>query len=400
MDARQQRGLEIAATCKINQKNGTWLVPSQSGHGKYAVFPDAEKPTCTCPDHETRGGKCKHIFAVEYVIKREENPDGSTTVTETVSVTKRTTYPQDWTNYNKAQTNEKDQFQELLHDLCKGIPEPEQRMGRPRIALSDMVFSAAFKVYSTFSGRRFMSDLRDAHEKGFIHKVPHYNSIFRCLEDVKLTPVLKELIVTSSAPLASVEADFAADSSGFSSSRFEKWYDEKYGGMKRQHAWVKAHIMVGVKTNVVTAVEIGDQDAHDSPMFKPLLATTVQTFNVDNVSADKAYLSAENLQAVRKVGGFPYIMFKTNSRASNVNSIWNQMFHFFNFKKDVFLEHYHQRSNVESTFSMIKAKFGDAVRSKTDVAQKNEVLCKVLGHNICCLISAMYELGITPQLAG
>jgi hypothetical protein len=27
---------------------------------------------------------------------------------------------------------------------------------------------------------------------------------------------------------------------------------------------------------------------------------------------------------------------------------------------------------------------------------KNEVLCKVLCHNICCLLHAIYELGITP----
>jgi len=60
------------------------------------------------------------------------------------------------------------------------------------------------------------------------------------------------------------------------------------------------------------------------------------------------------------------------------------------------LAHYHQRSNVETTVMMIKTKFGDAVRSKSDVAAKNEVLAKVLCHNICCLISAIYELGIDP----
>jgi transposase len=54
------------------------------------------------------------------------------------------------------------------------------------------------------------------------------------------------------------------------------------------------------------------------------------------------------------------------------------MFHFFSFKQDEFLAHYHKRSNVESTFGMIKRKFGDAVRSKTDVAMKNEALCKLL----------------------
>lgn len=36
------------------------------------------------------------------------------------------------------------------------------------------------------------------------------------------------------------------------------------------------------------------------------------------------------------------------------------------------------------------------VRSKTDTAMTNEVLCKILCHNICCLIQAMYELGIEP----
>ena len=60
------------------------------------------------------------------------------------------------------------------------------------------------------------------------------------------------------------------------------------------------------------------------------------------------------------------------------------------------MESYHKRSNVETTFSMIKAKFGDGLRSKTVTAQKNEVLCKVLAHNLCCVIQSIYELGIEP----
>ena len=58
------------------------------------------------------------------------------------------------------------------------------------------------------------------------------------------------------------------------------------------------------------------------------------------------------------------------------------------------MNYYHRRSNVESTFSMIKRKFGERLRSKSDTAQRNEVLCKVLCHNICCVIHAMYELGL------
>ena len=39
------------------------------------------------------------------------------------------------------------------------------------------------------------------------------------------------------------------------------------------------------------------------------------------------------------------------------------------------------------------------LRSKTSVAQFNEALCKVLAHNLCCLIQSMHEFGITPQFA-
>ena len=65
MNAREERGLAIAAMCKIEHKGGVYLVPSQSGKGRYTVCPDAEHPHCSCPDHETTGDRCKHIYAVE-----------------------------------------------------------------------------------------------------------------------------------------------------------------------------------------------------------------------------------------------------------------------------------------------------------------------------------------------
>lgn len=42
---------------------------------------------------------------------------------------------------------------------------------------------------------------------------------------------------------------------------------------------------------------------------------------------------------------------------------------------------------------MMKAKVGDALRSKTDIVLVNELLCKVLCHNLYCLIQSFYELG-------
>jgi len=291
-DLRQQRGLVLAATKNIHKKGNAWIVPSQAGTGNYRVDMSCEEPTCSCLDYETRRVKCKHIFAASYVMTREQNDDGSATVTETVTMTatKRATYPQKWPAYNAAQTQEKDKFQSLLFDLCSGIREPQsKRCGRPSLPLSDAIFSATFKVYSTVSGRRFMCDLRDAHTKGFTSRVPHYNSIFNYLENPALTPILRTLITQSSLPLKSVEVDFAVDSSGFTTSRFTRWFDVKYGKERSEHEWVKCHLMCGVKTNIVTAIEIGDRHAGDAPFFAPMVRTTASNFQIAEVSADKGY---------------------------------------------------------------------------------------------------------------
>lgn len=411
---RQQKGLEIAARYRITQQNGTWLVPSQSGKGKYKVNPDTG--SCSCPDYEYTQSKCKHQFAVEITIEREKTVttttdakgNTTTTETETVKVTRKT-YPQDWPAYNEAQTKEKDLFQKLLHELCKGVGEPAQYNGRPRLPLEDMIFAMAFKVYSTVSGRRFMSDLRDAHGKGYISALPCYNSIFNYFESEVLTPYLRMLIEESSLPLQAIEQDFAIDSSGLSTGSRLKWHDTKWGAVRLAHGdsparverkdWIKIHIMCGVKTNVVTAVEVTDSHAGDSPYFKPLVDATAENFLLRQVSADGAYLSNDNLKAVVAHHASPYIPFRSNSTGEShgKDSLFKSMYHYFMYNKEAFMRDYHKRSNVESTFQMIKAKFGDKVRSRTKTAQINEGLCKILCHNLCCLISAIFELNLTPE---
>jgi hypothetical protein len=395
----------IAALCRVTQKKaGLWVVPSQSGSGgNYWVRFDLEQPTCTCKDFEARQQKCKHVFAVEYVAQREANGDGSTTTTEAMKVTEtftktdeatqtavetvtettvikkttanKPTYKQIWTAYNKAQTNEKDKFQVLLAELCQGIEEPPQEKGRPRVSLSDVVFASVFKVYSTVSGRRFQCDLNEACQRGHICKAPHYNTVFKYLEMEGLTPILKSLIAESCLPLKSVEGDFAIDSSGFSTSRFVRWFDHKYGQPRQEYDWVKVHLMTGITTNVVTAVEIGERYAADCPQFKPMFQATRRNFQLREVAAYAAHLSHDNMEMVGAAGGTPYICFKSNTTAAG-GGLMAKMFHLYNLNRDNYLSHYHKRSNVETTFSMIKAKFGDSIRSKTDTAMVNEALAK------------------------
>ena len=393
----QERGLAIANSNTIKRNKLGWQVPSQSGNGTYIVSLDHGEPFCTCGYFETEHKKCQHIFAVEFIVQRETKPDGTVTETKTV----RITYTQEWAAYNAAQTHEQEKFVMLLRDLCNGIPQPEYKFGRPRLPLPDVIFGLVFKSYTTMSGRRFTTDLKEAQEAGLVSKAAHYNSAFRYLENPELTSILKMLIEQSASPLKAVETDFAVDSSGFSTKTYSPWYGYKYGSNRRREKWVKVHLMCGVKTHIVTSVQATAYESGDSTQLIPLLNKTAETFTINEVSADKAYSSRQNLHAIENAGGTAYIPFKGNARGmgsptTGYDSLWHKMWHFYNFNQEVFMAHYHKRSNVESTFSMIKAKFGASVRAKTPTAQVNEVLCKVLCHNICCLIQSIYELGLEP----
>ena len=80
------------------------------------------------------------------------------------------------------------------------------------------------------------------------------------------------------------------------------------------------------------------------------------------------------------------------------DSIWSKMYSVFMLNRETFLEHYHKRSSVESAFSMVKAKFGDSLRSTSDTGQVNEALCKILCHNLSVLCHVMYRLALEPEL--
>jgi hypothetical protein len=167
-----------------------------------------------------------------------------------------------------------------------------------------------------------------------------------------------------------------------------------------KHEWIKVHLMCGVKTNIVTAVEVTGAHGADSPRFRPLVRRTAENFDMNEVSADKAYLSYHNLTFVGMQNATPFIPFKSTSLGTSENVFWEKMYNYFMYKREDFLAHYHKRSNVETTMSMIKRKFGDYLRSKTDTALVNEALAKVLCHNLCWLIQSMFEFDIVPTFCG
>jgi transposase len=304
-------------------------------------------------------------------------------------------HTQEWKEYNEAQTKEKLIFYRLLNELLNIVPTRAYTFGRPRKSLRDMIFSCMIKIYNNTSSRRIISDLKLAQQAHYIQDVPHFNTLLNYFEDTGMSILLPYLISVSALPLKHVEESFALDSTGFGTHRFDRWLDIRASPDSKKRGWRKCHAVCGVKTNIITNVQITDGKSADSPQFSPLLIQATHLFNVKEITADKAYSSRANLELAKELGAMPYIPFKKNAKKNSKGSpTWSKMFDVFTKNYFEFAKHYHKRSNIESCFAMIKRKFGDFVRCKSEKSQDNEILCKILTHNIVCLIHEIFELKI------
>ena len=177
METRQQRGIVIATSGDLRQKGPVWVARSQSGNGSYVVDPTAQIPNCTCPDFETTGRKCKHLYAVEYAIRHSVKPNDETTVEQT----KRGTYAELGSVQRRADRREAG-VANLLHALCSAIDNPAHKNGRPRLPLSDAIFCSVMKNYGVCRRRRSIIDMEQYAEGGY-SKGSDFNSILNVLEN-------------------------------------------------------------------------------------------------------------------------------------------------------------------------------------------------------------------------
>ena len=148
---REQRAVLLAATAKIKNVGDKWLVPSQSESGiKYVVDLGGESPHCNCPDHEIRACRCKHLIAVEIVRQRELFEDGSETGHANRNRDGDRPAPDLSAGLESVQRRADDGEAHLPRVASRPVLDDRKAgptCGRPRLPLSDAIFSAVFKVY-------------------------------------------------------------------------------------------------------------------------------------------------------------------------------------------------------------------------------------------------------------
>lgn len=302
-----------------------------------------------------------------------------------------------WHNYNESQTKEKALFVNILSDLCNLVEEPKHDKGRKPTKTRDVLFAIVLKQYLNISSRRVQSDLKLFKEIGFIDSEIPFNTLLDHLERRELKEIFRELIEISALPLKQIELDFAIDATGFGTSRYRTFFHMKHGKEGRWKEFRKCHAVCGVKTNIITSVDITEGYVSDQVKFDELAKDTARNFKIRDFTADKGYLSIPHYNLIHELGGQAFIPFKKNStgkgrgtQQTGRKDIYRKAFKFFKENREEFLLRYHKRSNVESCFSMIKRRFGNNVFCKKEISQDNEIMAKILAHNICVLVQEIF----------
>lgn len=303
---------------------------------------------------------------------------------------------QNWHKYNLAKTLEKQFFYELLGELSELIPEPAHENGRPPIPIKDLFFICCLKIYSNYSSRKIHHDVKESEKAGYIKKAPHFNRLSAFLNCPVTYDLLKKILVLTAIPLKEIEDSFSIDSSGFGSYQYERWQRVKYRKKETTFRnYLKGHICIGTKTNVICSAEVTYGNANDSKQVEKIL-DPLKEFKPKEISADKAYSTHRTFQIIQSLGALPFIPFKSNTKKERdvAPEIWNRMFRYFKTHREEFNKHYHKRSNVETTFGMIKLRLGEFLKSKTYEAQRNELMIKFIVHNITVLVQEIFERDI------
>ena len=312
------------------------------------------------------------------------------------------TYSQDWHIYQKASSQEKLMFFRILKDAVDYlmIDYEYKGNGRPPAYYGDILKSLCIKSYHNYSSWRLESELKIARAMGIIDNVYKRTTLMKYMQDSRITNLLQKLYKLIAEPISQIEIYFAADATGISNAYGNaRWIKIRHTKEEEKHRkeYSKLHIISGVKTNIICSAKVTKGTKHESPYFKPLLDDNCKIFNIKEISADAGYLSKDNVKAIHKINAKPFIMGKKNINVPNKNSTsaWGQMLGLWKRNQMYFAEHYHKRSNVESTFGALKRKFGDFCRCKKEESQENEILCRIVCFNTAVLSEALLTDNLT-----
>jgi hypothetical protein len=304
---------------------------------------------------------------------------------------KRKRWPRNEALYNKIQENEFLNFFDFVRYLSSVVC-------KNRKMKNNIACLLIWHKFPNLSARRAISFLKVLKRFKIINaNIPCFKTLCNYRAEPIIGNVLDELITESSKPLAKIEHDFATDATGIRTNLFSSWYSIRCQKEIKKRDHLTIHITTGVKSNIVTALNVETKSGNDNKIFREHVDKTSENFKVNEFSGDGRYWCKENCRKVVEVGAKPYFkVWKNWSGKSRGCMPWKIMNLESKNNPEEYGKHYHKRSNVESTNHSKKVIHGNKVYSRMKSARENEETLRWVNHNINVLNRAKYEWDINP----
>lgn len=270
--------------------------------------------------------------------------------------------------------------------------EPGTR-GRPAIPPKDVVMCFVMKTMFAISYNdvsSFLMWLCGEFKTPLLKNVPAANTIQEHVKDIPkeyLDAVISELLRRG----GHLEITVIIDATGLSTEQYGQWLKNKHARKRTRKKFVKLHLAVDVKSNMVVAGLSSKGYKHDSPFGHKLLKILRKRMSelgitIAKVIEDSGYLSRLMCGEIAKLLAAPFIKMKKNTtpKAKSVPE-WKAMINLQKEHAEEFMKTYCCRVVIEGIISAIKKNFGAVVFSKKRGNQDRENMCRYIAWNLFCL---------------